>query len=66
MLGQLEARFETQLLRMRPYFFPDLEEIREEVEQAAIDAGEIRATGIQYVGRKSSSSTLPEDRIGPP
>ena len=34
-----------------PYFFADLGDIAEADEQAAIDAGEIRATGIRYVGR---------------
>ena len=33
-----------------PYFFAELGNVAEADEQAAIDAGEIRATGIRYVG----------------
>jgi len=34
-----------------PYFFADLASITEADERAAIDVGQIQATGIQYVGR---------------
>jgi hypothetical protein len=34
------------------YFFPDLAGISEDEEQAAIDAGEIQANRIAYVGRR--------------
>lgn len=34
-----------------PYFFADLADTAESQEQAAIDAGQIQATGIRYVGR---------------
>jgi SAM-dependent methyltransferase len=34
-----------------PYFFCDLAATTEKDEQTAIDAGEIQATGIRYVGR---------------
>jgi hypothetical protein len=33
-----------------PYFFSDLGGTSEGDEQAAIDAGQIRATGIRYTG----------------
>jgi SAM-dependent methyltransferase len=47
----LASRFETQHLAFGPYFYPDLEGITAGDEQAAIDAGVIRANGITYVGR---------------
>ena len=33
-----------------PYFFPDLPQMTEKDELAAIEAGEIRATRVDYVG----------------
>ena len=42
--------FERRYLARGPYFFPDLAGTSEEDEQAAIDAGRIRATRIDYVG----------------
>jgi len=47
---ELDARFDCQSLSYGPYFFPDLAGITEEGEQAAIDAGEIQANRISYVG----------------
>ena len=47
----LDARFERTSCDYAPYFFADLADSSEEAEQAAIDAGEIRATGIRYAGR---------------
>jgi hypothetical protein len=35
-----------------PYFFGDLADMTEADEQAAIDARQIQATGIRYVGRR--------------
>jgi SAM-dependent methyltransferase len=49
---ELDARFDPQLLTYGPYFFPDLAGISEDEEQAAIDAGEIQANRIAYVGRR--------------
>ncbi|HEY3530815.1 MAG TPA: methyltransferase domain-containing protein [Nocardioides sp.] len=49
-LRQLDARFVGRRLENGPYFFPDLHEVTEADEQAAIDAGLVRATRIQYVG----------------
>ena len=46
----LDARLERQLLAHGPYFFPDLVNTSEADEQAAIDAGQIRATRIHWVG----------------
>jgi SAM-dependent methyltransferase len=46
----LDERFERRLLARGPYFFPDLAGTTEAEEQSAIDAGEIRAARIDYVG----------------
>jgi SAM-dependent methyltransferase len=51
-VGELDARFDRQLLAYGPYFFPDLAEVSESQEQAAIDAGEIQANRVSYVGRR--------------
>jgi SAM-dependent methyltransferase len=47
---ELDARFDRQLIGYGPYFFPDLAGVSEAKEQAAIDAGEILANRIAYVG----------------
>jgi SAM-dependent methyltransferase len=47
----LDARFHREHLAHGPYFFPDLARTSEEDEQAAIEAGQIRATRLDYVGR---------------
>jgi SAM-dependent methyltransferase len=47
---QLDARFGRRLLGYGPYFFADLAGVSEADEQAAIDAGEIQAGRIAYVG----------------
>jgi SAM-dependent methyltransferase len=47
----LDARFDRQLYVDGPYFFADLDGTSEADEQGAIDAGQIQATGIRYVGR---------------
>jgi SAM-dependent methyltransferase len=49
-LRELDERFERRSCEFAPYFFADLGDVAEADEQAAIDAGEIRATGIRYVG----------------
>jgi SAM-dependent methyltransferase len=49
-LAALGARFERVLCEHAPYFFADLPDGSEHDERAAIDAGEIRATGIRYAG----------------
>jgi hypothetical protein len=46
--GALDARFDRRVLVEGPYFFCDLDDIREADEQAAIDAKVIRATGLRY------------------
>ena len=52
LLGLLDERFRLERAVHGPYFFADLEATSEEEEQAAIDAGEIRATRVQVVGRR--------------
>jgi SAM-dependent methyltransferase len=49
---ELDARFDRQVLAYGPYFFPDLADVSESQEQAAIDAGEIAANRISYVGQR--------------
>jgi hypothetical protein len=51
LLRSLDRRFERLLLARGPYFFPDLTDTSEADERAAIDAGGIRATRIDYVGK---------------
>ena len=46
----LDERFAREHLARGPYLFPDLVGTTEEDERAAIDAGTIRATRIDYVG----------------
>ena len=46
----LDQRFERQLLAYGPYFFADLPGTAVPGEQAAIEAGQIQATRIDWVG----------------
>ena len=48
---QLEARFTATHLSSGPYYFPDLLDADSRAEQAAIDAGQIRAGCLRYAGR---------------
>jgi SAM-dependent methyltransferase len=58
LLRLLDQRFDRRHLARGPYFFPDLSGTSMEDEQAAIEAGEIRATRVDYVGtlRRARSS----------
>lgn len=49
-LRELDERFERVSCEDAPYFFAELGDVGEPEEQAAMDAGEVRATGIRYVG----------------
>jgi SAM-dependent methyltransferase len=49
---ELDARFDRQLLAYGPYFFPDLADVSENDERAAIDAGQIQANRVSYVCRR--------------
>jgi SAM-dependent methyltransferase len=51
-LQALDGRFARREAAYKPYFFSDLAGISEGSEQQAIDAGEIIATGIRYVGAR--------------
>jgi SAM-dependent methyltransferase len=51
----LDVRFIRRVYAEGPYLFPDLSGVACEDEQAAIDAGQIRATGIRYVGTPRAS-----------
>jgi SAM-dependent methyltransferase len=53
LLRLLDERFQRAHLARGPYFFPDLARATEGDERAAIEAGEIRATRVDYVGRLS-------------
>ena len=52
LLGLLGERFRLERPAYGPYLFADLAGTTEADEQAAIDAGEIRATRVQAVGRR--------------
>jgi SAM-dependent methyltransferase len=52
----LDERLERRLLAYGPYFFPDLVDTSEADEQAAIDAGQIQASRIDYVGTRPRSA----------
>lgn len=54
LLHELDARFDRVRCDAGPYFFPHLHDITEGDEQAAIEAGTIRAGRIDYVGRVRS------------
>ena len=49
-VDRLDARFTRRVYSEEPFFFPDLDGVTQDDERAAIDADEIRATGIRYVG----------------
>ena len=51
-VSALDARFDRRSCTTGPYFFTDLGGVAEGDEQRAIDAGEIRANGIRYVGTR--------------
>jgi SAM-dependent methyltransferase len=48
---ELDARFLAEHRSCGPYYFPDLMDVDEHAEQAAIDAGLISAGCFRYVGR---------------
>jgi SAM-dependent methyltransferase len=52
----LDERLERRLLAHGPYFFPDLANATEADEQAAIDAGQVQASRIDYVGTRPRSA----------
>jgi hypothetical protein len=50
LLRLLDERFQRVHLAEGPYFFLDLGRATEQEERAAIEAGQIRATRVDYVG----------------
>ncbi len=52
-LRELDARFRRRSCTTGPFFFPDLAGTSEADEQAAIDAGQIRAYGLRYVATRA-------------
>jgi hypothetical protein len=52
LVGLLDERLQRELLENGPYFFPDLADTTEADEQAAIDAGVIKATRIDWAGSR--------------
>lgn len=50
---ETDARFQRQTCDYGPYLFADLDGTSQQDEQAAIDAGQIQATGIWYAGHLS-------------
>jgi SAM-dependent methyltransferase len=52
LLQLLDERFDRRFLAFAPYFFPDLADTTDAAEQAAIAAGLIRATRIDWVGAR--------------
>jgi SAM-dependent methyltransferase len=48
-IAGLDARFDRVSCRYGPYFFADLDGVTMADEQAAIDSGQIRAVGVQYL-----------------
>lgn len=58
-VAELEDRFDSRPIAYGPYFFPDLADISEADEQAAIDNGLIQANRICYVGQRKPRRALP-------
>jgi SAM-dependent methyltransferase len=54
----LDRRFERRLLAQEPYLFSALGPEAQGDEQAAIDAGRIRATRVDYVGVRAGSERI--------
>ena len=50
LIGLLDERLARKCLAHGPYFFPDLADTTDVEEQTAIDAEEIRATRVDWVG----------------
>ncbi|MBA3232783.1 MAG: class I SAM-dependent methyltransferase [Propionibacteriales bacterium] len=52
MLHELDLRFNRAAVSETPYFFADLADTSQSDEQAAIDSGQLHATGMRYVGHR--------------
>jgi SAM-dependent methyltransferase len=58
-VAELGLRFAAEHLSFGPYFYADLDGVSAEAERAAIAAGELRATGIHFVGTPLASVPTP-------
>ncbi|MBV8432222.1 MAG: methyltransferase domain-containing protein [Solirubrobacterales bacterium] len=56
LIDELDRRFERESYARGAYFFPDLADTSEADELRAIGEGQIQATRIDYVGRRTSES----------
>jgi tRNA-Thr(GGU) m(6)t(6)A37 methyltransferase TsaA len=54
---EIDDRFATTHESRGPYYFPELAEMSALAEQAAIDAGELRAGCLRYAGRRASRAS---------
>jgi SAM-dependent methyltransferase len=59
---ELDARFALTHLDTGPYYFPDLSDADPAAEQAAIDAGRIRAGCMRYAGRLGQAAPTGSER----
>jgi SAM-dependent methyltransferase len=55
-VDELESRFDSEPLAYGAYYFPDLADVSEADEQAAIDGALIQANRVYYVGRRRTPS----------
>ncbi len=64
----LEARFAGTHLSTGPYFYPDLLDAGPDAEQAAIDAGQIKAGCLRFAGRQARGpfGLIPVGRVASP
>jgi SAM-dependent methyltransferase len=52
---ELDARFTATHLSTGPYYFPELRDADAAAEQAAIEAGQLRAGCLRYAGRRAGT-----------
>jgi hypothetical protein len=53
---ELDARFAATHLSTGPYYFADLLDVDAPAEQAAIEAGQLKAGCLRYAGRRGATS----------
>jgi SAM-dependent methyltransferase len=61
---ELDARFAVTHLSTGPYYFPDLADAGPDAEQAAIDAGQIRAGCLRYAGAGPVTTRARTSQLG--
>jgi hypothetical protein len=52
LVGELDERFDRVVFQREPYLFTELADTTDADERSAIDAGEIPALRLDYVGRR--------------